>query len=81
MSEKICFDEAEHERLLTDLHHYFKADQGYSELEISQKRESLEQVLVPESLTAHSHRLQAAGFKTHVVWQQNLQFVSILAIK
>ncbi|MFG0261956.1 MAG: carboxy-S-adenosyl-L-methionine synthase CmoA, partial [Novipirellula sp. JB048] len=42
LSEKICFADARQQTLLNDLHHDFKRANGYSDLEIAQKRSSLE---------------------------------------
>lgn len=81
LSEKIRFDdEAENERLI-DLHHQFKKANGYSDLEISQKRSALEQVLRPESIEKHKRRILDAGFNEVVVWFQCFNFVSFIAIK
>ena len=49
---------------MTDLHHEFKRAQGYSDLEIAQKRASLENVLVPNTVDQHIERLLAAGFES-----------------
>lgn len=81
LSEKIKFDDHKTHDALTNIHHQFKADQGYSQLEIAQKRDAIENVLVPETLDAHIQRLRGAGFSVVTPWVQNLQFVSILAIK
>jgi len=81
LSEKIAFDDESVNRALTGIHHRFKADQGYSDLEISQKRDAIENVLIPETLDTHIDRLRQAGFRVVTPWLQNLQFVSILAIK
>ena len=81
LSEKIKFDSKATNQALIDIHHQFKADQGYSELEISQKRDAIENVLIPETLDSHISRLQRAGFRVVTPWVQNLQFISILAIK
>lgn len=81
LSEKICFDDANEQQLLTELHHDFKRANGYSDLEIAQKRASLEDALIPETLETHVSRLSAAGFGTIVPWFQCFNFVSILAIK
>jgi hypothetical protein len=50
------------EPLNIDLHHDFKRAHGYSDLEIAGKRDSLENVLVPESLDEHRNRLRRAAF-------------------
>ena len=81
LSEKIKFNDAPTQEKLTDIHHQFKADQGYSELEIAKKRDAIENVLIPETLEKHQQRLQNAGFSIVTPWVQNLQFISILAVK
>ena len=81
LSEKISFDDAEQQAWMTDLHHEFKKANGYSELEISQKRSALENVLLPESVARHQDRLAKAGFSRVAVWFQCFNFVSLLALK
>ncbi|MEX2476496.1 carboxy-S-adenosyl-L-methionine synthase CmoA [Marinobacter sp.] len=81
LSEKIRFDSPRDQDVQTHLHHEFKRANGYSDLEISQKRSAIEQVLIPESLDEHRQRLLAAGFGQVVVWYQCFNFVSMLAIK
>ena len=81
ISEKIAFDDPEEQSLLAELHHGFKAQQGYSALEIAQKRNALENVLVPETLATHRARLLAAGFSRVTLWFQCLNFASLLAIR
>lgn len=80
LSEKIKFDAAE-QLLQDDLHLNFKRANGYSELEIAQKRSAIENVLVPETEAAHIERLKAAGFNKVIRWYQCFNFVSFLAIK
>lgn len=81
LAEKICFDDPIQQATTTELHHAFKRANGYSELEIAQKRTALENTLIPETLEAHVRRLNAAGFTTVVPWFQCFNFVSLLAIK
>ncbi len=81
LSEKICFENAAMEALMTKLYYDFKRRQGYSELEISQKRAALEKVLVPETRQIHLDRLQNAGFSQVAIWFQCLNFCSFLAIR
>lgn len=81
LSEKIAFDDPQTMQTMTDLHHAFKRANGYSDLEISQKRTALENVLVPETLPVHQQRLEQAGFSSVQVWFQCFNFVSLLAIK
>lgn len=81
LSEKIRFESEDEQAIQTRLHHEFKRANGYSDLEISQKRTAIEQVLLPETLAVHKRRLLAAGFSHVVVWYQCFNFVSMLAVK
>jgi len=81
LTEKLCFEDAPSQARVTQLHEDFKRSQGYSELEIANKRSALEQVLIPETLQQHQQRLQKAGFSQISVWFQCGPFVSLLAIR
>ncbi len=81
ISEKLHFEPPSLNTLLSDLHHQFKRGQGYSDLEISQKRDSIENVLIPETLDAHIQRLRACGFQSASPWFQCFNFCSLVAIK
>lgn len=81
LTEKVCFADPVEQQLMTDLHHDFKRANGYSELEISQKRQAIDNVLLPESMDQHCQRLLQAGFQRVLPWYRNLNFVSFLAIK
>lgn len=81
LSEKFIFeDEAAHE-LLIDLHHDFKRANGYSELEISQKRSAIENVMRPDSISVHKQRFKEIGFSSYDVWFQCFNFGSMFAVK
>lgn len=81
LSEKIKGENTLVDDLLIDLHHDFKRANGYSELEISQKRSAIENVMRPETLTAHFERLSNIGFQHTQVWYQCFNFCSMIAIK
>jgi len=81
LSEKICFDNATEQSALENLHWDFKKANGYSDLEVSQKRSALEQVLLPDSLEAHKTRLSTSGFSSSHLWYQCFNFMSLIAIK
>jgi len=81
LSEKIAFDDAQKSEHQRQLHEGFKRSQGYSELEVSQKRQALENILIPESLQAHHQRLNNAGFTHSETWFQCFNFASMLAFK
>jgi len=81
LSEKILFDDDKLQQLNTDLHHEFKRANGYSDLEISQKRSAIENILIPETIDTHQKRLQGVGFCSTDVWFQCFNFASMVAIK
>jgi tRNA (cmo5U34)-methyltransferase len=81
LSEKIAFDDEQVNQFHIESHHDFKRSNGYSDLEISQKRSALENVLIPESLETHQLRLKSAGFNFIDKWFQCFNFISMVAIK
>ena len=80
LSEKVRLNDPRIDELCIDLHHEFKRSQGYSELEIAQKRDALIGVLVPEAIQTHRDRLSAAGFSASEVWYQAFNFCSLVAL-
>jgi len=81
LSEKVVFDDKPHQQLMTELYHNFKRSNGYSDLEIAQKRTALEEVLRPETLESHKERLKTIGFNSADTWFQCMTFASLIAIK
>ncbi|WP_317929290.1 carboxy-S-adenosyl-L-methionine synthase CmoA [Halioxenophilus sp. WMMB6] len=81
LSEKVAFNDTRHHELMIDLYHCFKRGNGYSDLEIAQKRDALENVLIPETLDQHRQRLKSAGFADADVWFQCFNFASLIAQK
>ncbi|EKF75302.1 methyltransferase [Alcanivorax hongdengensis A-11-3] len=81
LSEKITFADAAENQLQTDLHHAFKRNNGYSDLEISQKRSALENVLIAETLDVHRERLLKAGYRHIHVWFRCFNFMSLMAVR
>ncbi|MDO6684778.1 MULTISPECIES: carboxy-S-adenosyl-L-methionine synthase CmoA [unclassified Agarivorans] len=81
VSEKFHFAESTTQSLISELHLDFKRANGYSELEISQKRSSLDNVLVPDTIEQHKQRFKEAGFSASELWFQCFNFGSLVAIK
>ena len=81
ISEKISHGDSIIDEHLIDLHHDFKRDNGYSELEVAQKRTALENVMRTDSVEQHIKRLKAAGFSHVSPWFQCFNFISFIAIK
>jgi len=81
ISEKFIHEDYETNKNLMCLHESFKRENGYSETEIAQKRNAIEDVLIPESIEQHLKRLNDAGFNKPLVQMQCINFVSFLARK
>ena len=81
LSEKFRHSESLGNDVLIDLHEEFKRANGYSELEISQKRAALENVMKLDTLDIHHERLAEIGFSSTVVYYQRFNFCSMVAIK
>ncbi|QSH41970.1 carboxy-S-adenosyl-L-methionine synthase CmoA [Lentisphaerota bacterium ZTH] len=81
LSEKVTFEEKQNSDLFIDIYHAWKAHNGYSEMEIRQKRNALENVLIPDTIPQHLQRLEAVGFKRCELWFQCFNFMSMVAFK
>jgi len=81
LSEKIQSPNAPMQEIITDLYYDFKRRNGYSELEISQKREALENVLVPVTPRDQLEMLEDAGFDYAEMLFRWYNFASYLGIK
>jgi len=81
LSEKIEYTDKKLNERMISMHHEFKKANGYSDLEISQKRSALENVLLPETIDAHQNRLNKSGFSKIDIWFQCFNFVSLIAYK
>jgi tRNA (cmo5U34)-methyltransferase len=81
LSEKVTFEDPHLDALNIDLHHDFKRANGYSDLEIAQKRDALDGFLRRETLQQHRKRCHDAGFGSCDVWFQCFNFASLIALK
>jgi tRNA (cmo5U34)-methyltransferase len=81
LSEKVVFADATENQRMQQLYQGFKKTMGYSDLEISQKRTALENVLIADDEQQHQERLKTAGFGEIYQCFRGFNFVSYLAIK
>jgi len=81
ISEKFKFTDEFEQNFMDKLHINFKRAQGYSELEIAQKRSAIENVLISDTEQTHVKRLHQAGFSKVITWFRCLNFASIIALK
>ncbi|MCP2037579.1 carboxy-S-adenosyl-L-methionine synthase CmoA [Chryseobacterium sp. HSC-36S06] len=79
--EKILTEEKSFNRSFIDYYYEFKRRNNYSELEISQKREALENVLIPYKLSENLNMLKEAGFEETEVFFKWYNFAGIIAKK
>ncbi|MBI3797087.1 MAG: carboxy-S-adenosyl-L-methionine synthase CmoA [Deltaproteobacteria bacterium] len=79
--EKVLSDESLLNRLFIKYYYELKKRNGYSELEIAQKREALENVLIPYQLCENEELLQRAGFRSVEVFFKWYNFCGLLALK
>ena len=78
--EKIKSGVPELDRTLIDFHHQFKRDRGYSNLEISKKREALENVLIPWTVEENQSLIKKAGFQTVDLFFKWNNFAGFIAL-
>ena len=79
--EKVLGESSTFNRLFIKHYYEMKMRNGYSELEIAQKREALENVLVPYRLEENREMLRNAGFKQVDVFFKWYNFCGIIAQK
>ena len=79
--EKVLGDGSLFNRLFIERYYSFKRRMGYSELEISQKREALENVLIPYRLQENRNLLLNAGFREVEVFFKWYNFAGFVAVK
>ena len=80
-SEKVITDNKILNKQFIDEYYDFKKTQGYSEFEISQKREALENVLIPYSYEENKKMIIDAGFTNFDCLFKWINFGTFIAIK
>ena len=79
--EKVLGEHSTFNRLFIDHYYEMKRRKGYSDMEISQKREALENVLIPYRLKEIKRLLRRVGFQHVDVFFKWYNFCGIIAIK
>ncbi len=79
LAEKLTYPDAAEQAFQERMQLAFKRANGYSELEVAQKRAALERVLLPESEAEHRSRLATAGFTTTYCWLRCFNFAAFAA--
>ena len=79
--EKVLGESSTFNRLFIRHYYEMKKRNGYSELEIAQKREALENVLIPYRLEENKELLRSQGFRHVDVFWKWYNFCGIVAMK
>jgi len=79
--EKVLGEESLFNRLFIKYYYDLKRRHGYSELEIAQKREALENVLIPYKLLENRELLLQTGFRHVDVFFKWYNFCGLVAVK
>jgi tRNA (cmo5U34)-methyltransferase len=79
--EKILAEDSTFNREFIDYYYEMKRRNNYSEMEISQKREALENVLIPYKVSENISLLNDAGFEHSEVFFKWYNFAGIIAKK
>ncbi len=80
-SEKLVSQNSILNKQFIDEYYSFKKTQGYSEFEISQKREALENVLIPYTEDENNKMIKDAGFSHCELVFKWVNFATFIAIK
>jgi tRNA (cmo5U34)-methyltransferase len=81
LTEKVLGADNLMTRLMGDLHHDFKRRNRYSQLEIAQKRQALENFLVPYRLDDIIRLLYDCGFPVVEIFFKWFNFAGLIAVK
>lgn len=79
--EKVLGESSMLNRLFIKHHYDFKRRNGYEEIEIAQKREALENVLIPYRLEENRELLMRVGFVQPEIFFKWYNFCGLLAVK
>lgn len=79
--DKVIYSADEENQNQIKWHEQFKRMQGYGEMEISQKRAAIMNVLQPDSPEEQIQRLSEIGFSTASQWFQAFNFCGYIGVK
>ena len=81
ITEKTVNSDHDLSDLQQEFYYRLKEENGYSKIEITRKREALENVLIPETVEAHMERLKSAGFSAIEIWFKWFHFAAFICRK
>lgn len=77
-AEKVVLDNADQQAWADAIHLDFKRANGYSELEVAQKRSAIENIMIPDRVETHLQRLKDLGFERTSVWFSCLNWAAFI---
>lgn len=81
LSEKLVYEDKKIAKDMIEIYENYKTNQGYSKYEISQKREALENILIPYTETENKELCINAGFKRIETIFKWANFATFIAFK
>ena len=81
LNEKVLSENELLNDTFAEMHHDFKQGHGYSKMEISKKRDALENVLIPLKLSKTMALVRDAGFNTVDIFFKWNNFAGLIALK
>ncbi|WP_053228149.1 carboxy-S-adenosyl-L-methionine synthase CmoA [Spirochaeta cellobiosiphila] len=81
VSDKMLQSSTDISRIFVDYYYAFKRSNGYSDMEISQKREALENVLIPYTVKEEQELFYSCGFNSVDIFFSWNNFTSFICMK
>ena len=81
LNEKVLSENDRLSETFIEMHHDFKKGHGYSKMEISKKRDALENILIPLKLSKTKALLHDAGFSAIDIFFKWNNFAGLIALK
>lgn len=78
VSEKVQNSDPTTHALFNETHLAWKRANGYSDLEVSQKRSAIENIMIVDTVETHLERFRTAGFSNVTQWYQCMNWASFL---
>jgi tRNA (cmo5U34)-methyltransferase len=81
LNEKVLSENELISETFIEMHHDFKQGHGYSKMEISKKRDALENVLIPLKLSKTMQLIRESGFTSVDIFFKWNNFAGLIALK
>ena len=79
--EKVLGNDSLFNRMFIEFYYNMKERNGYSKMEIAQKREALENILIPYRMEENTRILQRNGFRYSDIFFKWYNFYGVICVK